>query len=368
MERTLNHEPFFGRFTRSLKLPVSRPNWLHSYERNLRYQGRIFALFPKTTKLCTNLDFQDIFLRTGEEMSSHLTKIVNLNQLWASNSELNLFIALFPRLNHLTITPGTVNFKSNAPENQDTKLSITELVFSWFSKIYVLALQDMLSRCPSLKLLSCGLPLRPNQLDYHDDDATYEVSSSSIQIMLEPVAKILTNLALSAIGQNRNRYDGTVLDLSHFSSLKKLRVSLSLFVSPDAPATGSAYRLLPKSLEVLQVSLESESTCPCHVSLTNFKVDLNFDKVKEILDKPLSVEWILEIARDKNIYFSSLRRIKFLGEYDKPETIDKCDSLQEAFLALEQANIVSAFSCLHITYPGQERVKWGSCQSTERGS
>lgn len=233
----------------------ARRRWDDTYHPTMKSKRHILAPFPNTRKLRTNIDLDDIVTASSGKMKSNLTKIVHINQGWASNSELNAFIASFPRLDHLTITPGTVNFRGFTPENRNANLSIQELVFSWWSKIDVLALQDTLSCCPRLKLLSCGLPLKPDQLDFRHDDATYEVSPASIQTMLGPVAKDLINLSLSAIGQNRLQYDGTLLDLSNFPSLKKLRISLSLFMSLDTPAASGVYRLLPKSLEGLQVSI-----------------------------------------------------------------------------------------------------------------
>lgn len=105
--------------------------------------GISWPLF-RTRKLSINLDLNDIVTTTSGKMKLNMTKIVDLNHLWTSSSELKAFIASLPQVERLTITPATVNFKRTPPENQNRNLSIQELVFAWWSKIDILALQDTL--------------------------------------------------------------------------------------------------------------------------------------------------------------------------------------------------------------------------------
>jgi hypothetical protein len=125
-------------------------------------------------------------------------------------------------------------------------------------------LRSLLQMAKQLKTLECGVP-NSEQLPVTNRKKYLQINLSPAEILsaITPVYRTLTTLALCDVYQGYQGYqfihDGSRLDLSGFLALKAIKIpSNLLFQTPEAhPSRDGIYKLLPRSLEWIKVSLAS---------------------------------------------------------------------------------------------------------------
>ena len=123
-------------------------------------------------------------------------------------------------------------------------------------------LEQILQLTPVLRDLGCGIPVRKSLTIWtiHSQGDYPKLSLMGLKESLLPAREHLVSLILS---DNERPYDdwtgihGPCLDLSSFTSLKHLRAPAPCFYASrvPGPSRDGVYKLLPRTLEELQVSL-----------------------------------------------------------------------------------------------------------------
>ena len=147
-----------------------------------------------------------------------------------------------------------------AEEYQRAALSVLKLGTGDMAHLQISELHKLLSIPSKVDTLHCPIPGREQFFQGRRSEALpmdQPLSPSSIVYALSPLRENLTDLQLwDSAGQRWPRHDLSVMDLSAFSSLRKLRAPSSCFFptsGPQFPRLG-VWRLLPQSLQELSVS------------------------------------------------------------------------------------------------------------------
>jgi hypothetical protein len=120
-------------------------------------------------------------------------------------------------------------------------------------------LAAMIKSSPSLATLSCKVPLDGFSGWDHLHNTTFigsALSPGSLLSTFITASKTLVELSLYIGSQRWQGHDGTRLDLSNFTALRRLSASAELFVGPHSLGItrNGLYSLLPRSLRSLKVS------------------------------------------------------------------------------------------------------------------
>lgn len=215
-------------------------------------------------------------------------------------------------VNYLTLSSLSRNF--NAPSNatlHTAPLQSLDLHYSICVPFPVL--NTLLSFPSSLRTLRCAIP-GMSSIEILTDATRYllprqrgHLKPSTISRALSPVAKSLETLELIGAGEEWSSYDGSRLDLSAFTQLKRLSVASHLLLdSPQAgPKRNGLYALLPLALEELTINFDFGNYILTAPSL-NGHTHINSTTLISYY------AWIAELATHKPIHFPGLRTVSLM--------------------------------------------------------
>ncbi|MCJ1401439.1 hypothetical protein MMC11_004652 [Xylographa trunciseda] len=313
--RTLTHEPLPGPLVRHVVLMLQK-GLVEIHTR----ANTLLRLLPGLVTLRIDaghgrVGFTPTFLASNPLYA--LTELV-LNDPQLTIPVLISWLAL-PSLH--SVTTSVLYFPPNAPRmpaSPSTPSALSSLKLG-STHIRPPLLHALLSHTPQLSALSLALPgLSTPFAPRVTHNMMVALSPAEVAAALEPVQGSLRVLNLSSgVMTGWGGHDGTRMDFSAWSQLRELNVPASCLFATMGPArTGrdGIGRLLPRSLEVLQISFDFEWGV--------LYLDdgwAAFDAAGHGEVERWKWAWLEEIARGKNERWPGLRAVKLEERIKQPK-------------------------------------------------